>query len=247
VTRRYLRQLLRGWQLAAVTDTAQLMASELVANAVTAARALEGGVLVDERQPQSQPIELGVRRTGDSVIIEVTDPNPEPPVLRQADAMDEGGRGLSIIEILGSSWGYYAAAGGGKVVWCEIAVAGPCPAGLLTLPTAGYPGLGRTGPGLSGPEFQFRRDMEVRPGVTLGKITGDGAPRWFGGGFRGAARWDSRVLPAPAGPGIVACHAIKMINPMRDHHPDSVRLGRRDTRSCVRLMPVWRQIPAGAP
>jgi hypothetical protein len=64
-----------------------------------------------------------VRRTKDSVIIEVTDPNPEPPVLQQAGAMDEGGRGLSIIEILGSSWGYHRSAGGGKVVWCEIAVA----------------------------------------------------------------------------------------------------------------------------
>ena len=35
-------------------------------------------------------------------------------------AMDEGGRGLSVIEILGSRWGYYASTGGGKVVWCEI-------------------------------------------------------------------------------------------------------------------------------
>jgi anti-sigma regulatory factor (Ser/Thr protein kinase) len=126
VSRRYLRQLLRAWQLAAVTDSAQLMASELVANAVTAARAPEGGVLLDERQPPSQPIELGVRRTEDSVIIEVSDPNPEPPVLRPAGAMDEGGRGLSIIEILGSRWGYHPSAGGGKVVWCEIAVAGMC-------------------------------------------------------------------------------------------------------------------------
>ena len=141
VSRRYLRQLLRAWQLAAVTETAQLMASELVANAVTAARAPEGGILLDERQPQSQQIELGVRRTEDSVIIEVTDPNPEPPVLRQAGAMDEGGRGLSIIEILGSRWGYYPSAGGGKVVWCEIAVDHTCSAGLLTLSMAGYPGV----------------------------------------------------------------------------------------------------------
>lgn len=128
VSRRYLRQLLRAWQLDAVTETAQLMASELVANAVTAARAPESGILLDEPQPQSQPIELGVRRDENSLIIEVTDPNPEPPVLRQADAMDEGGRGLSIIEILGSRWGYYPSAGGGKVVWCEIAVDRRAPA-----------------------------------------------------------------------------------------------------------------------
>jgi len=148
VSRRYLRQLLRGWQLGAVTETAQLMASELVANAVTAARAPEGGALLDERQPQSQPIELGVRRTEDSVIIEVADPNPEPPVLRQADAMDEGGRGLSIVEVLGSSWGYYPSAAGGKVVWCEIAAAGPCSAGLLTLSmNSSFVATWRCGPG----------------------------------------------------------------------------------------------------
>jgi anti-sigma regulatory factor (Ser/Thr protein kinase) len=129
MSRRYLTQLLRAWQLAAVTDTAQLMASELVANAVTAAQAPEGGVLLEEEQPTSRPIELGVRRTEISVIIEVTDPNPEPPVLRRAEAMDEGGRGLWIVAILGTSWGYYADDGGGKVVWCEIAVADACPAG----------------------------------------------------------------------------------------------------------------------
>jgi hypothetical protein len=42
---------------------------------------------------------------------------------------------------------------------------------------AGYPGLDLAGPGLSGPEFQFRCDVEVRPGVTVGKITDDEATR----------------------------------------------------------------------
>ena len=126
VTRRHVRQLLRAWQLAAVTDTAQLMASELVANAVSAAQPPDGGVL-DGPQLSPHPIELGVRRTEVSVIIEVRDPNPEPPSLQQADPLDEGGRGLLIIEILGTRWGHHPAKGGGKVVWCEIAVtsAGP--------------------------------------------------------------------------------------------------------------------------
>jgi anti-sigma regulatory factor (Ser/Thr protein kinase) len=163
VSRRYLRQLLRGWQLAAVAETAELMASELVANAVTAARAPGSGILPDEPQPQSQPIELGVRRTEDSVIIEVTDPNPEPPVLRQAGAMDEGGRGLSIIEMLGSRWGYYPSAGGGKVVWCEIAVDHTCLAGLLRLSMAGYPGLGSGRPG------------SIRPRIPVSLRRGDAA------------------------------------------------------------------------
>ena len=133
MTRRHVRQLLRAWQLAAITDTAQLVASELVANAVTAAQAADCGIPLGGLQLTLPPIELSVRRTEVSVIIEVRDPNPEPPVLQQADSMDEGGRGLLIIEIVSSSWGYYAAEGGGKVVWCEIALATGEGARLLAL------------------------------------------------------------------------------------------------------------------
>lgn len=125
VTRRHLRNLLRAWQLAALIDTAQLLASELVANAVTAAQPQDSEVFPDRPQLTLLQIELGVRRAEVSLIIEVRDSNPEPPVAQQADPMDEGGRGLCLVEILATSWGHYAADGGGKVVWCEIAAPGP--------------------------------------------------------------------------------------------------------------------------
>jgi anti-sigma regulatory factor (Ser/Thr protein kinase) len=117
-SRRHARRLLGAWGLATCMDTVQLLVSELVANAVTAARAVPG------RHPAAAgpPVELSLRRTGASLIIEVRDPNPDPPVAKQAGPQDEDGRGLLIVETLSTRWGHHAAGGGGKVVWCEIAL-----------------------------------------------------------------------------------------------------------------------------
>lgn len=115
--RRHVQRLLKGWQLTACLDTAQLLASELVANAVTATRAM----------PQTgfpavwAPIEVSLHRTGTSLIIEVRDPDPDPPTDHDPGPLDEDGRGLLIVGVLSSRWGHYPAQGGGKVVWCEIA------------------------------------------------------------------------------------------------------------------------------
>lgn len=143
--RRHVRRLLEGWQLAACLDTALLLASELVANAVTASQAMAQAGF----PAVWAPIELSLRRTGTSLIIEVRDPNPEPPALQPADPLDEDGRGLVIVDGLSSRWGHYAAERGGKVVWCEIAL--PTATGLAG---AGpgcrtWTGLG-TGPGARG-------------------------------------------------------------------------------------------------
>jgi anti-sigma regulatory factor (Ser/Thr protein kinase) len=120
VARRHVSQLLRAWQLADLTATAQLLASELVANAVRAAQA--AGSAVAGAGPPT--IELAVRRTRDSIIIEVRDPSLDPPLVRQAGPLDEGGRGLLIVPALGTGWGHYLAPGGGvrHAAW-------PAPAG----------------------------------------------------------------------------------------------------------------------
>ena len=117
-SRRHVRRLLNGWQLAGCLDTALLLASELVANAVTAT-----GAMSQAGFPAAwAPIELSLRRTGTSLIIEVRDPNPDPPAGQRPGPLDEDGRGLLIVDVLSSRWGHYAAGRGGKVVWCEIAV-----------------------------------------------------------------------------------------------------------------------------
>jgi anti-sigma regulatory factor (Ser/Thr protein kinase) len=124
-SRRHVRRLLGAWGLATCVDTAQLLVSELVANAVTAARAVPGG----HSAAGGPPIELSLRRTGTSLIIEVRDPNPDPPVAKRAGPQDEDGRGLLIVETLSRRWGHHAAGPGGKVVWCEITLPGGAPAG----------------------------------------------------------------------------------------------------------------------
>jgi anti-sigma regulatory factor (Ser/Thr protein kinase) len=113
--RRVLRLMLRERQLDETSDTALLLVSELVTNAV---KASGNGACRDH--PSQPVIALTLRLTDTSLLIEVWDADPAPPVLQDADLTCECGRGLLLVDILGNGWGYRAA-DGGKVVWCELA------------------------------------------------------------------------------------------------------------------------------
>jgi hypothetical protein len=90
-------------------------------------------------------------------------------------------------------------------------------------------------------------DMQVRPGVTLGQLAGNGTTCNFSDEFRSAARRKSRMFRAEARRCLMAYGAIKMANLVRDHHVDPVApLGHKGTRSNVRPRPARRQIPAAA-
>ena len=108
-------------------DTAVLLVSELVTNAVHASVAAAAGY-ADPRG-----IELTVARTRDTVRIEVADsacgslPAPSDP-----SAEDESGRGMQVISALSKRWGCWSGQLG-KVVWCELAAASPA----ARLPAAG--------------------------------------------------------------------------------------------------------------
>jgi anti-sigma regulatory factor (Ser/Thr protein kinase) len=115
--RRMTRQLLEEWQLETLSDTALLVVSELVTNAVKASGNLDCPGL---RPLSWQMLALTVQHTGAGVRLEVWDPNPVRPALQQPDPSSEGGRGLLIVECLADQWGHYTA-DGGKVVWCELA------------------------------------------------------------------------------------------------------------------------------
>jgi anti-sigma regulatory factor (Ser/Thr protein kinase) len=108
-----LRQLLCEWHLEQLSDTATLLMSELVTNAVKA-----DGV----RRPRLRRTNImaSVRLSDTGLVLEVWDANPAPPVAHELDLTSDGGRGLLMIECLGDKWGHHAA-DGGKVVWCEIA------------------------------------------------------------------------------------------------------------------------------
>ena len=104
--RRLVRATLLGWGLAPLLDTAELLVSELVTNAVRYSEA---------------PIGLRLSRSADhggTLLVEVSDPLPDPPLERESAGTDEGGRGLQLVHRLAHDWGTRAE-GDGKVVWFE--------------------------------------------------------------------------------------------------------------------------------
>lgn len=113
--RRILRLYLQGWGLAAVADAAELALTELIANVV---RHVPG------RRCQTFIFRLP---GGEGVRVEVADGCPELPVVVEGDALDEGGRGLLLVDAVTDKWGVEVRrGGGGKAVWFEcLAAAGP--------------------------------------------------------------------------------------------------------------------------
>ena len=86
-------------------DTVALLVSEVATNALVHGR---GRVRV-----RVHPTARGLR-------VEVHDGNPALPARRQATPMDEGGRGIALVEALSSGWGAEST-DDGKNVWFEVA------------------------------------------------------------------------------------------------------------------------------
>ncbi|WP_053617177.1 SpoIIE family protein phosphatase [Nocardiopsis sp. NRRL B-16309] len=101
--RRLIRATLASWELEELTDVAELLATELVTNAVRYA---------------SGPIGVRLLRT-DALLFEVSDEDQHRPVLRRAADTDEGGRGLQLVSRLAKRWGASGKTPG-KVVWFEL-------------------------------------------------------------------------------------------------------------------------------
>lgn len=136
--RRHTEEVLRKWGPPAdVMETAILVVSELVANAVkaTADGLDEGEQRLYDHKPTALPYgrvaALGLVRLTVScdyrrVLIEVWDGGPGSPVLAKPDDDAPSGRGLMLVDALCRRWGWYPVAGHerpgqaerrGKVVW----------------------------------------------------------------------------------------------------------------------------------
>ncbi|WP_030666592.1 SpoIIE family protein phosphatase [Streptomyces cellulosae] len=101
--RRLARRALSRWDMEELSDSVELLVSEVVTNAVRYA---------------TRPITLRLLRT-DVLRCEVGDDVPQLPRLRQARATDEGGRGLYLVNRLARRWGATRLSTG-KVVWFEL-------------------------------------------------------------------------------------------------------------------------------
>lgn len=103
-----LREWLCLWDLADMADAAELLASEVVTNAL-----VHG----------DSDVNVCVRKYADRLRVEVRDSDPHhlarPVSLPRAEDQAEGGRGLLIVSALASSWGN-SPSGRGKTVWFEL-------------------------------------------------------------------------------------------------------------------------------
>jgi anti-sigma regulatory factor (Ser/Thr protein kinase) len=105
--------MLREWQLEKMADSALLVLSELVTNAVQASGKGTG---------RDRPIITLTLQLTDTILrMEVWDANPALPTPQKADLLSDHGRGLLLVDALGDAWGHRAA-DGGKMVWCEVAI-----------------------------------------------------------------------------------------------------------------------------
>lgn len=114
VSRRTLRLILTMHGLIRLVDLAELLAAELVSNAV---RHTKG------------PAALRVSWAAGVLRIGAWDADPEPPepprVLEQIAEAEEG-RGLALVRACADLWGWHPLArhgNRGKFVWCELAAA----------------------------------------------------------------------------------------------------------------------------
>jgi anti-sigma regulatory factor (Ser/Thr protein kinase) len=117
--RDFTRITLREWGLAAQSDTAELVVSELVTNA------LQHGLLSAPRMRGEHPVGLRLLRSVPYLVWMVTDPGHAAPVRIEACAGAESGRGLQVVESCSVRWGWQPLGDGGlgsqgKVVWALL-------------------------------------------------------------------------------------------------------------------------------
>jgi anti-sigma regulatory factor (Ser/Thr protein kinase) len=121
--RRYTRFFLGSCQ--GMTDrtaeTAELLVSELVTNAVRFADDPARTLRYSERADASL-IALSLRHFREGLLIEVYDTDSNPPILSGHDDYAENGRGLMLVDALSKEWSYFFPPGGGKVVYCFLGI-----------------------------------------------------------------------------------------------------------------------------
>lgn len=105
--RYHARQILWEWGLTRLTESVELVVSELVTNAVTASRLCE----------EPLPVRMWLMSDAASVLTLVWDANPDAPLLVCPEDDSETGRGLFLVSAVSASWDWYSVPGkAGKIV-----------------------------------------------------------------------------------------------------------------------------------
>jgi anti-sigma regulatory factor (Ser/Thr protein kinase) len=104
--RRLVRRVLADMVSDDLTDTAELLVSELVTNAITHGTGM---------------VTLSIDCAKDELSVTVSDDDPKQPEIQPERLMALGGRGLRMIDSLASEWGVTPRTDGpGKDVWFRL-------------------------------------------------------------------------------------------------------------------------------
>ena len=107
LARQATRAAVATWRLGYLGDTAVLLVSELVTNAI------------QHVGPDAAETVLRLEYGGSWLRIEVHDASPHGPQPRTPDWLDESGFGLLLVDALADKWGVEQTAQG-KAVWAEL-------------------------------------------------------------------------------------------------------------------------------
>jgi anti-sigma regulatory factor (Ser/Thr protein kinase) len=124
----HVKQVLWEWGLSSLAESAELLVSELVTNAVNASG-----------QP-GQTVALNLAGNATRVLIEVRDADPRPPAPSEpgepgTDGTDGTDDGVLLIAALSTNWNWYPTQDPpGKVVWCELSAEPPADTPPPSLP-----------------------------------------------------------------------------------------------------------------
>jgi anti-sigma regulatory factor (Ser/Thr protein kinase) len=109
--RDHVRSVAREWGLPHLADTAELLTSELVTNAVQASQRLN----VRADMPAVPVVRVWVTSDGLCLMVHVWDASTRMPVRRHGASDEIGGRGLMLVEALGRTGGLTRRTAG---KWC---------------------------------------------------------------------------------------------------------------------------------
>jgi len=119
--RLHTKLVLWEWELGTLVQTAALVVSELVSNAVQASVELTGSRFAGQWAPGIPPVRVWLSADDHRVVIQVWDGSDRPPVPQPVAPEADSGRGLLLVGALSAEWGCYTPEkSSGKVVWAVV-------------------------------------------------------------------------------------------------------------------------------
>lgn len=105
LARGFLRSTLEAWKLEGFGEITELLASELVSNAVVHV---------------GHPMTLRICRQMNRIRVELNDESQQLPSLETPHRFEEHGRGVFLVDALATDWGAEVDPEHGKTVWFEL-------------------------------------------------------------------------------------------------------------------------------